>query len=107
MKKLIRQVLCPLLLFISGNVFSQSNTITGVVIGDDDNEPLKNVTVSIKGTKTGTKTNEAGYYSIVAEKGQVIMFSFVDYARQEVAVGGSDAKVNKAIGRGSGYSLWY
>ncbi len=94
MKKLIRQVLCPLLLFISGSVFSQSNTITGVVIGDDDKEPLRNVTVSIKGTKTATKTNEAGYYSIVAEKGQVIQFSFVDYARQEIVVGGTDAKVN-------------
>jgi ferric enterobactin receptor len=94
MKKLIRQVLCPLLLFISGSVFSQSNTITGVVIGDDDNEPLRNVTVSIKGTKTATKTNEAGYYIIVAEKGQVLQFSFVDYARQEIVVGGTDAKVN-------------
>jgi ferric enterobactin receptor len=94
MKKLIRQVLCPLLLFISGSVFSQTNTITGVVIGDDDNEPLRNVTVTIKGTKTATKTNEAGYYSIVAQKGQVIQFSFVDYARQEIPVGSSDAKVN-------------
>jgi TonB-linked SusC/RagA family outer membrane protein len=99
MKKLIRQVLCPLLLFISGSVFSQTNTITGVVIGDDDNEPLKNVTVTIKGTKTATKTNEAGYYSIVAEKGQVLQFSFVDYSRKEVVTGGSDTKINIKLSR--------
>ncbi len=94
MRKLIRQVLCPLLLFISSSVFSQTNTVSGVVIGDDDNTALEGVTVSVKGTKTATKTNQAGYYSIVAAKGQVLVFTFVDFTRKESTITGSEAKVN-------------
>ncbi|MBK7433869.1 MAG: hypothetical protein IPI66_08130 [Chitinophagaceae bacterium] len=43
--------------------FIASAQITGVVIGDDDNAPLRDVTVAIKGTKTAMKTNQAGFYS--------------------------------------------
>jgi len=67
--------------------------VSGVVIGDDDNLPLRDVTVAIKGTKTATKTNQAGYYSIAAKKGDVVVFTFVDYARQEITVG-NDLKIN-------------
>jgi len=67
--------------------------VSGVVIGDDDNLPLRDVTVAIKGTKTATKTNQAGYYSIAAKKGDVVVFTFVDYTRQEITVG-SDMKIN-------------
>lgn len=80
------------LLFFLIPVFAAAQ-ITGVVISDDDNTPLRDVTVSLKGTKTATKTNEAGYYSIQAVKGQVLVFTFVDYARQEITVG-NDAKIN-------------
>lgn len=86
MRKLIRQVLCPLLLFISNNVFSQGNTVSGVVRGDG-NALLENVTVAVKGTKKATTTNSIGSYSISAEKGQTLVFSFVDYARREIVVG--------------------
>lgn len=94
MRKLMRILFCPALLFISSSVFSQNTMISGVVIGDDDNEPMRNVTVTVKGTKTATKTNEVGYYSINAQKGQVLQFTYVDFARQEIVVGGSDAKIN-------------
>jgi ferric enterobactin receptor len=67
--------------------------VTGVVIGDDDNTPLRDVTVTVKGTKTATKTNQAGFYSIAAQKGQVLVFTFVDYARQEITIA-DDAKIN-------------
>jgi ferric enterobactin receptor len=94
MRKQMLKLFFLTLLFISSKGFSQSTTVTGVVIGDDDNAPLKNVTVAIKGTKIATKTNEVGYYSIAAQKGQTLVFTFVDYARQEIGVGSNDAKVN-------------
>jgi ferric enterobactin receptor len=34
-----------------------------------------------------------GFYSIAAQKGQVLVFTFVDYARQEITVG-DDTKIN-------------
>ena len=73
--------------------FIASAQITGVVIGDDDNAPLRDVTVAIKGTKTATKTNQAGFYSIQAKKGDVLVFTFVDYTRQEITVA-NDMKIN-------------
>lgn len=80
------------LIFFLVPVFASAQ-VTGVVIGDDDNAPLRDVTVTVKGTKTATKTNQAGYYSIQAVKGQVLVFTFVDYAKQEVTVG-NDNKIN-------------
>lgn len=60
--------------------------VTGVVVSDDDNNLLPNVTVVVKGTKKVTKTNQDGFYSIVAELGQSLIFTFVDYSKQEVTV---------------------
>ena len=80
------------LIFFMVPVFASAQ-VTGVVIGDDDNAPLRDVTVTVKGTKTATKTNQAGYYSIQAAKGQVLVFTFVDYAKQEITVG-NDTKIN-------------
>jgi len=60
--------------------------ITGVVISDDDNAPLKDVTVTVKESKIATKTNDAGYYSIAAQKGQTLIFTFVGYVKQEITI---------------------
>ncbi len=67
--------------------FAQGRTVSGTVIGDDDNTPLRDVTVTVKGTGTGTKTNQAGYYTINVNEGQVLVFTFIDYGRQEMKVG--------------------
>ncbi|MBC7888614.1 MAG: SusC/RagA family TonB-linked outer membrane protein [Ferruginibacter sp.] len=61
--------------------------ITGIVTTNNDNTPLSDVTIIIKETKTATKTNQAGYYSIQAQKGQTLVFTYVDYARKEISVG--------------------
>jgi ferric enterobactin receptor len=90
MRKLANRIIA--MLFFLVPLFATAQ-ITGVVIGDDDNAPLRDVTVTVKGTKTATKTNQAGFYSIAAQKGQVLVFTFVDYARQEITVG-DDTKIN-------------
>lgn len=90
MRKLELRIIA--LLFFLVPLFSSAQ-VTGVVIGDDDNVPLRDVTVTVKGTKTATKTNQVGYYSIQALKGQVLVFTFVDYAKQEITVG-NDLKIN-------------
>lgn len=70
--------------------FAQEKAITGIVVADDDNSPLRDVTITVKGTGIATKTNSVGYYSINASVGQVLVFTFIDYARQEATVGASD-----------------
>jgi len=65
---------------------AQEKTVTGTVTGDD-NLPLRSVTVAVKGTGTATRTDDNGRFSITATPAQVLVFSFVDYKKQEIAVG--------------------
>ncbi|WP_147676651.1 SusC/RagA family TonB-linked outer membrane protein [Algibacter pacificus] len=65
-------------------------TITGVV-KDKDGIPLPGATVLNKTSKKGTVTNFDGEYKIEATQGDVLNFSFIGYATQELTVG--DAEV--------------
>src|SRR5882757_470507 len=61
--------------------------IRGKVI-DEKGEPLDNVSVLVKGTKTGTKTNASGEFRITAAGGQkvVLLFSHIGFEDQSVSV---------------------
>lgn len=59
-----------LLLFVSLSIFSQEKyTISGVIKEKSNNETLYGVNVIIEELKTGTVTNEYGFYSITVPKG--------------------------------------
>lgn len=64
-------------------------TITGKVL-DPTGEPLPGVTIIIDGTSTGTVTNIDGQYSIEANEGDVLVFSFVGFERVRRVVGSSN-----------------
>jgi TonB-linked SusC/RagA family outer membrane protein len=68
--------------------FAQEKTITGTVV-DETNMPLPGATVLIKGTTTGASTDFDGKYSISANKGDVLTFSYVGYADQNITIGAS------------------
>nr|WP_319399348.1 TonB-dependent receptor [uncultured Carboxylicivirga sp.] len=65
------------------NIHAQEMTVTGVVTDSDDGMPLPGVTVAIKGTTTGTITTPDGAYSLKAQKGQTLIFSFIGYKNVE------------------------
>ena len=69
----------------NGEIYEQQE-ITGTVT-DKDGMPLPGVNVFIKGTNTGTQTNFDGVYTLNASNGDVIVFSYVGYATQEVTLG--------------------
>lgn len=75
-----------LLMFVmtSAIAFAQS-TVTGVVT-DKSGEPLVGASVIVKGTNTGTSTNVDGQYSIKANKGGVLTFSYVGYQQKSVTI---------------------
>lgn len=60
-------------------------TITGKVVGEDGN-PLPGVIVRTKNGKAGTTTDDAGHFSIKAESGETLIFSFIGYAPTEMLV---------------------
>ncbi len=62
-------------------------TISGTVLSDDDGQPLPGVTVTNSVTSKRTQTNQAGYYTLAADKGQKIVFTYVGYVAQNIVVG--------------------
>jgi len=52
--------------------------------------PLVGVTVTNKNTGKKVAANNAGYYSIAAQKGHILVFNYVGYVAKEITVGDED-----------------
>ncbi len=80
------------ILFIISSWFSfaQEITIKGVV-NDDTGMPVPGVNVIKKGTKSGTITDFDGAYTINAEVGSTLSFSYVGFVTQDVVVKNSSS----------------
>jgi TonB-linked SusC/RagA family outer membrane protein len=76
-----------LLLFLFLPLFSvaQLKTISGTVT-DETNAPVPGVSILIKNSNTGTKTDAKGNFSISASAGSVLIFSSTSYETMEVPV---------------------
>ena len=73
-------------LFIAiGQVWGQSQTISGTVLNEADDEPIIGASIQVKGTSKGTITDVDGKFSIEAEPEAVLVVSFIGMATQEVA----------------------
>lgn len=68
--------------------FGQEKTIKGTVVSAGDNLPLPGATVIVKGTSNGAVTDFDGNYTIKANTGDVLVFSFVGYKSSEAKVTG-------------------
>jgi len=64
-------------------VYGQAQTVTGRVTTVEDPEGLPGVNVAIKGTTGGSITDAEGKFSISAEQGAILVFSFVGHQSQE------------------------
>jgi len=85
-------------LFFAGLAMQgQVQEITGTVL-DDQSQPLPGVTVAIKSTNKGTTTDFDGKYSIQAELGQTLVFSFVGFDSKEVEVNSNAVNVTMVAG---------
>lgn len=90
MRKISFFLLCLVCTISSLSVHAQELTISGVVRDADDNSPLPGVSVRIKGARTGTSTNNTGAFTIRAQKGQTLVFSYVGFGVIESKVGESN-----------------
>ena len=82
--RLIVMLLSICLLSIAGDALAQK-TITGRVVGDDQ-QPLPGVTVAVKRKTVQTTTTNDGRYSILATSRDTLVFSFVGMKTLEVVV---------------------
>lgn len=65
--------------------FQQNNTVSGTV--SDASGTLPGVSVSVKGKPGAAITDGNGTYRIEASEGEILLFSFIGYAAQEIPVG--------------------
>ena len=71
-------LLTSMLLMISASVFSQTRKITGKVTSSETGEPMVGVTITIKGTNTGTISDMDGAFSLKTDQTEgTLMASFV------------------------------
>ena len=82
------------LLFLSMLAAAQNRVVTGKVTDAKANLPLQGVTVQGKGSTVAAQTGADGGFSIsVPQNVQALIFSFVGYADQEVAISGNTLNV--------------
>jgi TonB-linked SusC/RagA family outer membrane protein len=94
MKTKLKGILTLLLAFLVQITFAQEKTVTGTV--SDESGTLPGVSVIIKGTSTGTETDFDGKYSIKANPGTVLVFSYLGYKNVEKVVSVSNT-INVAM----------
>ena len=75
-------ILCMLL---STLTFAQQRELTGTV-KDNKGEPLPGVSILIKSNGTGTATDMDGKYALNVSTGDVLVFSFIGYKPQTIAI---------------------
>lgn len=65
---------------------AQSLKIHGTVTEKATGTPLPGVAIQLKGTSVGTVTDVSGVYSMMVDRGQVLVFSFIGMKAQEMTV---------------------
>src|SRR5690606_10713360 len=62
----------------------QQQYVTGLVT--DGSGALRGVNVTLTDSPTATLTDKNGYYALKAQPGQVLVFSYLGYQSQEIAI---------------------
>lgn len=87
MKKTTALICGLLLLQLFGlRAYAQSLEITGQVTNKTGSTPVEGVSVTLNGSKEGTKTDRQGYYSLVIPKKGILTFTSVGFSAQQIAV---------------------
>jgi len=81
-------LLTLLLLQFNGALMAQQSTVNGKVTSAEDQEGLPGVSIVAEGTGTGTVADIDGNFTInVSGNNPVLVFSYIGFAKQSVAVG--------------------
>lgn len=80
-------LLFSLFMIQSGFAQAQSRAVSGNVTSAVDGMGIPGASVAVQGTKIGTTTDFDGNYKIEAKTGDVLVFSFIGFKSQKIAVG--------------------
>ena len=96
MSKFLQFKLIAILMFFGTSNYVLSQEVSGTV--NDDSGPVPGVSIVVKGTTTGTTTDFDGNYTINANNGDTLVFSYVGYDTQEIIVSGNTLNVTLQSG---------
>lgn len=88
----MKQLLYCLCLLLSIESFAQSS-VSGVVTGERDNQPIPGISISVRGKSAATSSDDRGRFTIAATSGDVLVFSGVGFQTRQVTVSGSVVNV--------------
>jgi iron complex outermembrane receptor protein len=79
----------PLLFFTAAaSAFQLPHPVLSGIVTDEANQPIANVTVTVKGSTSAVVTDANGKYSISVDgPGTILQFSYIGFASREVKVG--------------------
>ncbi|KAA2245146.1 TonB-dependent receptor [Chitinophaga agrisoli] len=101
MRRLYSLLMGSMLMLMFQFAYAQQKTITGTVTDAKDGSLLPGVTVKAKGTAVGTVTGANGSYTInVPGNTNTLVFTFVGYGDQEVAIAGQST-INASLSTGN------
>jgi TonB-linked SusC/RagA family outer membrane protein len=75
-----------ILLSVAEIAQQQGKTITGIV-RDDLGDPVIGANIIVKGTTNGAISDVNGEFQLTVSQGQVLVFSYIGYNPQEIAIG--------------------
>ena len=84
MRKLFLILICCFAFVTYG--FSQSISVSGLILSANDSTLLDGVSIKIKGTNKGVVSNPSGLYSITCSPNATLVFTSIGYTQQEVQV---------------------
>ncbi|WP_299606485.1 TonB-dependent receptor [uncultured Aquimarina sp.] len=88
MKNLIKLSIAIAIFVCSGLIQAQEKTVTGMVT-DPSGIPLPGTNILVKNTDNGVQTDFDGNYSIEANIGDTLIFSYLGFETQEVIIASS------------------
>ncbi|MEO8414721.1 MAG: TonB-dependent receptor [Ginsengibacter sp.] len=78
-------------LFFSSFSFAQQKMTVSGNVASEKNEPMAGVSVNVNGSSVGTTTDADGKFTIQANKGATLVFSFVGFEENQVKVTGQNS----------------
>ncbi|MGI4727504.1 MAG: SusC/RagA family TonB-linked outer membrane protein [Janthinobacterium lividum] len=91
LKSVVALIGFSLSLLISISGFAQNKTVTGTVTDASSGQTLPGVTIRVKNSSKISTTDLNGKYSLAVDAGSTLVFSYIGFVDQEIAVG------NKAV----------
>jgi TonB-linked SusC/RagA family outer membrane protein len=87
--KKFSKLLLSCILLLGSVITAQSQVVSGIVKSGSDNQPLRGVTVQIKGTSNSTATDSKGHYLLKnVSSSDSLFFSYVGFGSETVSVDG-------------------